>query len=98
MNVRFAKDDFGLLPSGAVNFSRAPAPVRSEKAHGILARIASWFDERRRRGRVMDELSMLSDRELADIGLTRAEIPLVFDPEFVAAHQYRRETAYERLV
>jgi uncharacterized protein YjiS (DUF1127 family) len=37
-----------------------------------------------RRRRVMDELAMLSDRELADIGLTRGDIPRVFEDRFEA--------------
>ena len=36
----------------------------------------------RRRRAVLDELSALSDRELADIGLNRNELSRVFDPQF----------------
>jgi uncharacterized protein YjiS (DUF1127 family) len=28
----------------------------------------------------------MSDRELSDIGLSRADVPRVFDPSFVADH------------
>lgn len=38
-----------------------------------------------RRAAVFDELSALSDRELADIGLNRADIRRVFDSNFVVA-------------
>ncbi|WP_200845395.1 DUF1127 domain-containing protein [Roseomonas sp. 18066] len=37
-----------------------------------------------RRRRIYDELSMLSDRELADIGLNRGDIPRVFEEKFEA--------------
>jgi len=32
------------------------------------------------------EMGMMSDRELADIGLTRGDVPRVFDADFVADH------------
>ena len=37
-----------------------------------------------RRRRVFDELTMLSDRELADIGLSRGDIPRIFEADFEA--------------
>ena len=37
-----------------------------------------------RRRAVLDELSMLSDHELADIGLSRVDLGRVFDPSFAA--------------
>lgn len=41
----------------------------------ILTQIARLFRMWRRYERSVNELSRLGDRELADIGLTRAEIP-----------------------
>ena len=38
---------------------------------------------------VINELSSLSDRELADIGLNRYDISRVFDPEFAREHSAR---------
>jgi len=46
-----------------------------------------------RRIAVFDELSALTDRELADIGLTRADIRRVFDTGFVA----RAEPVYHEM-
>jgi uncharacterized protein YjiS (DUF1127 family) len=43
--------------------------------------------------RVLRHLSQLSDRELADIGLTRADLPRVFDEDFAIAK--RRPAARE---
>lgn len=41
---------------------------------GLFARVVNWLGEQRRYRRTVDELSQLSDRELADIGLYRDEI------------------------
>jgi uncharacterized protein YjiS (DUF1127 family) len=42
-----------------------------------IASIARLFDSWKRYGSAMDELSHLSDRELADIGITRSDIPRI---------------------
>ncbi len=42
------------------------------------------------RSAVFNELNALSDRELADVGLGRGDIPRVFDPSFAAEHRNRR--------
>lgn len=39
--------------------------------------LAAWFADWRSRQRALVELSSLDDRSLADIGLTRSEIPYV---------------------
>jgi uncharacterized protein YjiS (DUF1127 family) len=41
----------------------------------------------------LSEMDMMSERELADIGLNRGDLPRVFDPEFVADHA-RGRVAY----
>jgi uncharacterized protein YjiS (DUF1127 family) len=46
----------------------------------LLDRAAKW----QRRGAVMQEMAMMTDRELSDIGLSRADIGRVFDPTFAA--------------
>jgi uncharacterized protein YjiS (DUF1127 family) len=46
-----------------------------------------------RRRALIDELSMLSDHELADIGLNRAELDRVFDRDFTAARGNYRKVA-----
>lgn len=53
----------------------------------LLARAATWVAERDHRQQVMLELRAYSDRELADIGLNRRDIPRVFDPAFVATYR-----------
>lgn len=41
---------------------------------GLFARVMAWIDERRRYRRTLAELSQLTDRELEDIGISRADI------------------------
>ena len=43
-----------------------------------------------RRQRVMNELSMMSDRDLADIGLARSDMRRVFDRAFIAERESGR--------
>jgi uncharacterized protein YjiS (DUF1127 family) len=43
----------------------------------LLARLVAWWDERRRIARTIAELEQLSDAELADIGISRADIARV---------------------
>lgn len=44
---------------------------------GLFARVTAWIDEQRRYRRTLVELSQLSDRELEDIGICRADIDSV---------------------
>jgi uncharacterized protein YjiS (DUF1127 family) len=43
----------------------------------MLSTIVRYFNDWKRYGVAMQELSQLSDRELADIGITRADISRV---------------------
>lgn len=65
-----------------VTKGRAGGPSSS----GTLARWVTAFGasirEHLRRHRVMSELSRLTDRELADIGLSRSEIGQIYSEEF----------------
>ena len=55
---------------GALLFARQTPMVGAERHQGLLAQFSAWRDRRA----ATRELSGLSDRELADIGLTRQEI------------------------
>jgi uncharacterized protein YjiS (DUF1127 family) len=46
----------------------------------IVETLATWPQRRR----VYEDLRSLTDRELADIGLTRGDIARVFEPDFAA--------------
>lgn len=60
--------------------SEAPSPSLMDRVAGV----AKWVREMPRRQSVIEELSGLSDHELADIGLSRCELNSVFDQSFAA--------------
>jgi uncharacterized protein YjiS (DUF1127 family) len=98
MTAQFTKDQFNysLGDTSYVDYSydAPPARVAVVPSLGIgkwlsrfMAAIADW----RRRQAVMREMETLTDRELADIGLSRADLPRVFDPGFAADHARGRD-------
>ncbi len=96
MNVHFAKGDLSFNLPGAVNYSPVPgsrtgtAEQVGPRHAGVIARARAWFATAQRRRRALNELQMLTDRELSDIGLTRSEIPMIFDPGFAEHYDTRR--------
>ena len=89
MNAPVAKDQFtfslGNLSYVDSTYDDVPAPVAPK--HGVrewFERRANAFAEWRRRQETLREMEMLTDRELADIGLARSDLPRVFDPAFAA--------------
>ncbi len=52
-----------------------------------LVAAAQWVAEQPRRRAVINELSALTDHELADIGLMRGDLSRVFDRDFAAARR-----------
>jgi uncharacterized protein YjiS (DUF1127 family) len=102
MNATFARDpmSFVMLASlseaGIINRGTIDRTRNEPPRPGLTERIASavkWLVELPRRNAVIQELSVLSDHELADIGLSRAELNRVFEPNFVAG---QREMAAQR--
>jgi len=71
----------------------AVAEARREATTEFFARIGrslrTLFELPRRRA-VRSELSQLSDRELADIGLSRSDLPHLFEEGFVEGHAAER--------
>lgn len=86
-NLRQPPASFGV---GLVSRPARVTKTRPERSSwlrvltGGVARFAAPIREHLRRRRVMAELSRLTDRELADIGLSRSEIGLIYSKEFVA--------------
>lgn len=86
--MRIAKEGIALrLPSQITYYSAgeeaARVAVEARRASGIglgtlVRRVLGFFAESRHRSAVLNELSALSDRELADIGVSRADLRSVF--------------------
>ena len=66
--------------------------VLSRLLHGLAAWVAAWREHRA----VRDQLSAMSDRDLADIGLTRALIHSAFDPAFAREAGIPRSAASDQ--
>ena len=90
MNIRVANDEMALMlpanqsrfaPGGEYDLRATPVPSLASRVAGAFRRLL----EIPRRRAVIDELATLTDRELADIGLTRDSLSEVFNPEFAAA-------------
>jgi uncharacterized protein YjiS (DUF1127 family) len=86
MTAQFAKDKVSFIAPTTVSTAPVVSVPRYEgsPAFGLRA-LSRWFTDRLNRRAVIEELTALSDHELADIGITRGDIPRVFDPHFVAA-------------
>src|SRR5579871_3243423 len=54
-----------------------PVPVPEKGTRTMLLSIIRFFQAWKRYGVAVDELSHLSDRELAEIGITRSDIPRI---------------------
>jgi uncharacterized protein YjiS (DUF1127 family) len=94
MNARAAKEELAiLLPNTMSQYLRnthATMQAADAERHDLLARVGTalrWVAALPRRRAVLEELNTLTDYELADIGLTRADVPHVFDPAFAADHE-----------
>lgn len=92
MNAPLAKEQIALLMSDSLTYRSTVVegtdgtiatanPARRSLFQRIGDLVSALLAMPRRRA-VLDELSSLSDRELADIGLSRAELSHVFDPRF----------------
>lgn len=73
------------------------SPTGRGGAAAVGGAVLRWFGagtarirEYARRRRVMSELSRLSDRELADIGLSRSDIGSIYSEEFAARRTAER--------
>jgi len=98
MNAPIARDQLkfslGNLSYIDHSYDDAPVGVVAAHSHGIggwiadrLSSLAEW----RHRRAVLAEMSLMTDHELADIGLSRSDLPRVFDPAFAADHTRGRD-------
>lgn len=81
-----------FLTIAAEEAVRLAHPTRGRVAHRvselIKARLTQLASRRQRKAGLL-ELCRLSDHELADIGLTRSDLPRIMDPAFIADHEQR---------
>lgn len=84
MSAPIAKSQFAFeLPNltyvdTSLEEANLRAPVAPRKRHGLSALLAAFAAWREKRATVR-ELEAMSDRDLADIGLNRADIGRIFD-------------------
>jgi uncharacterized protein YjiS (DUF1127 family) len=84
MSAPIAKSQFAFeLPNltyvdASLEEATLRAPIAPEKPHGLKAWIAAFRAWREKQASIA-ELEMMSDRELLDIGLTRADVHRVFE-------------------
>ena len=87
MNAPLAKEQIALLMSDSLTYREAgvqgtEGAVIETSRPSLRDRVSGWLASAREaleRRAVLSELRQLSDRELADIGLVRAELGRVFD-------------------
>ena len=98
MTAQITKDQFNYSLGNAsyVDYSVDEPPARVFEVPtlgigGFLRRMVAAVADWRRRQAVIREMEMLTDRDLADIGLTRSDLPRVFDPEFATDHSRGRD-------
>ncbi len=85
MNAYTPYRELDLLPANRMSNPTARVmPTHRPTKGGFGALLARFADIMHRRS-VIGELNDLSDRELADIGLNRAEVRHVFDRDFARA-------------
>jgi uncharacterized protein YjiS (DUF1127 family) len=86
MTAHVAKDCITFLEAGSSRGTTAPGRRITAPIAAAMRRLTQGF----RRRAALEALGNLSDRELADIGLTRADLPRVFDPAFAASRYAAR--------
>ena len=98
MSGHVAKEEIALLmPERLAHYfqdDREYMPASSKLGRGVFATLANavkWVIEMPRRRAVLDELGALTDHELADIGLSRAELGQVFDRDFAGVRNSERD-------
>jgi uncharacterized protein YjiS (DUF1127 family) len=77
--------DHSYDPTPNVGAQPAPRGLLRQLADGLAwltQGVRNWADQQT----TLSEMGLMSDRELSDIGLSRTDVPRVFDPSFVADH------------
>jgi uncharacterized protein YjiS (DUF1127 family) len=94
MTAHVSKEQLGLMLPGTMSHYDQNEPDYLE-AHrpgllaGLYATVSGWVS---RQG-AMEEVASLTDAQLADIGISRSEVPMVFDDAFAARRNQDRSIA-----
>src|SRR5690349_19302389 len=96
MNAPLTRNQFtfslGNLSYINPEYDDAFVPATKPETHGnLLTRCIAAVTEWNHRRLLMQEMAMMTDRELTDIGLSRSDITRVFDPLFAADHSRGRD-------
>ena len=75
-------DPAPLSGTGAQPAPRGLVRVLADGLASVTSKVRNWVS----RQATLSEMDTMSDRELADIGLTRGDVPRVFDADFVSDH------------
>ncbi len=81
MNAYVSREELAQLPANRLSYPEHHAEDLGQRHAGrrnILGFMAAWIE----RQRAFAALAGLTDRELRDIGLDRADIGRVFEPDF----------------
>ena len=98
MNAPVAKDQFefslGNLSYIGPRYEEPQATRVNRPSGGAkswFSRFVSAVAEWHQRQAVLQEMQSMTDRELSDIGLSRSDLPRVFDPSFAVDHSRSRD-------
>ena len=91
MTAYVSKEALGLMLPGTMNhyFQDEPQYLEAPRPGAlalVFAAFAGWIARRN----AVDEVAGLSDAQLADIGISRADVPLIFENSFVARREQDR--------
>ncbi len=77
--------DHDYDPTPLAKAAAAPPGILRQLGDG-LACVARFVKTWAARQAALAEMATMSDRELSDIGLSRGDLPRVFDADFIADH------------
>ena len=104
MHARGAREELAILLPNTMSHSlhngQHVLPEQGASQPGLFARLVALIGrlvELPMRRSVMDEVGGLSDQELADLGLTRADVPQRFDPPSAADRHQQRSGSLDSL-
>ena len=94
MTTHVSKEQLGLMMPGTMDhyFQNEPEYLAAPRP-GLLAKAAAAIGAWISRRAAIEEVAALSDAQLADIGISRCDAPMVFDRRFAAQREQDRIVA-----